>query len=148
MKNSGTALLTGARDSKLSRVQTMQLIKKLGQFVPVLKFEPVWMSSPGDRDRETDLRLSEPDFFTRDLDEAVLNGQLDCAVHSAKDLPEKLRTGLDFLYIPWREDRRDVLVYPEGRGAVPCPRVGVSSERRAAYVGKTLPRRSCFEYKR
>lgn len=139
MKNSGTALLTGARDSKLSRVQTMQLIKKLGQFVPVLKFEPVWMSSPGDRDRETDLRLSESDFFTRDLDEAVLNGQLDCAVHSAKDLPEKLRAGLDFLCFPWKEDRRDVLVYPEGKEAVPCPRIGVSSERRAAYVEKRFP---------
>ncbi len=136
MKNSRKALLTGARDSKLSRIQTLQVIEKLGQFVPALNFEPVWMSSPGDRDRETDLRFSEADFFSRDLDEAVLNEQIDCAVHSAKDLPEKLRVGLDFFYLPWREDPRDALVYPAGKEAVSCPRIGVSSGRREKYAAR------------
>jgi len=117
----------------------MQLIEKLGQFVPALELEPVWMSSPGDRDREIDLRRSEADFFSRDLDEAVLNEQIDCAVHSAKDLPEKLRAGLDFLYVPWKEDSRDVLVYPAGKELVPCPRIGISSERRAVYAAKRFP---------
>jgi uroporphyrinogen III methyltransferase/synthase len=139
MRNSEKVLLTGARDSKLSVAQSRQNIDRLEELLPELKFELVPMSSPGDRDRVTDLRVSEPDFFTRDLDDAVLNGSLDCAVHSAKDLPPVLREGLDMLCLPWIEDRRDVLVYPEGREPVAAPRIGVSSQRREEYSKKKFP---------
>jgi uroporphyrinogen III methyltransferase / synthase len=139
MKNSEKVLLTGARDSKLSKAQTRQTIAQLKHFVPALKFETVWMSSPGDRDRETNLKLSDPDFFSRDLDDAILNEKIDCAIHSAKDLPEKLRDGLDFMYVPWKEDPRDVLVYPKAKGLVSNPRIGISSERRELYAAKRFP---------
>ena len=139
MINSKKVLLTGARDSKLSKAQTRQTLAQLGRFVPALKFETVWMSSPGDRDRETDLRISDPDFFSRDLDDAIINEKIDCAIHSAKDLPGKLRDGLDFMYIPWKEDPRDVLVYPKAKGLVSNPRIGISSERREKYASKHFP---------
>ncbi len=139
MKNSEKVLLTGARDSKLSIAQTRQAVVKLNKLIPVLKFEPVWMSSPGDRNRISDLRETASDFFTRDLDDAVLNEKIDCAIHSAKDLPEELCDSLDVLLLPWREDPRDVIIYPEGKGLVTNPRIGISSERRELYAAKRFP---------
>jgi len=139
MKDSVKVILTGARDSKLSRIQTRQALTQLERFIPALKFETVWISSPGDRDRETDLRKSDPDFFSRDLDDAVENKQIDCALHSAKDLPEELRDDLDFLYLPWKEDPRDVIIYPKGKNTIPCPRIGISSERRKLYAARRFP---------
>ena len=98
------------------------------------------MSSPGDRDKATDLRLTPGDFFTRDLDEAVLEGRIDCAVHSAKDLPEELCAGIDLLYLPWPEDQRDVLILPPGVSRIPdAPRIGVSSARREDYCRRRFP---------
>ncbi len=151
MTNSKPVLLTGVRASKLSLAQSQQNIAKLQQLLPALGFELIPMSSPGDRDRKTDLRISEPDFFTRDLDDAVLDGSIDCAIHSAKDLPEELRAGIDMFYLPWCEDQRDVLIYPLNRSLPPAPRIGVSSERRAQYCteyflhGEQLPVRGNIE---
>ena len=139
MKDLEKALLTGARDSKLSLAQSRQNIARLKKIVPELTFELIPMSSPGDRDRQTDLRVSDPDFFSRDLDDAVLNKEIDCALHSAKDLPPVLRKGLDLLYLPWMEDQRDVLIYPIDKTVIDAPRIGVSSERREIYSLKKFP---------
>jgi uroporphyrinogen III methyltransferase / synthase len=139
MKDSVKVILTGARDSKLSRIQTWQALAQLERLIPALKFETIWMSSPGDRDRETDLRISDPDFFSRDLDDAIWSEKIDCALHSAKDLPKELRAGLDFLYLPWKEDPRDVIIYPKGKSIVHSPRIGISSERRELYAAKRFP---------
>jgi uroporphyrinogen III methyltransferase/synthase len=151
MTNSKKVLLTGVRDSQLSLAQSQQNIAKLDKLLPALSFEIIPMSSPGDRDKITDLRNSEPDFFTRDLDNAVLNGTIDCAIHSAKDLPEQLNSDIDMFYLPWCEDQRDVLVYSLDRPLPPAPIIGVSSERRAQYCtehfpqGKQLPVRGNIE---
>ena len=86
-------------------------------------------------DIETDLSESPQDFFTRDLDEAVLAGRLDLAVHSAKDLPEPIVEGLDWFWLPWRADPRDVVVVRKGCeiSDLPVdPVIGVSSDRREA----------------
>lgn len=104
-------------------------------------FELVPFSSPGDRDQKTDLRFSSGDFFTRDLDEALLKGEIDCAIHSAKDLPpEGCREGIDWFWLPWREDSRDCLVT---RCENP-KRIGVSSERRIAWVKTRFPNAECI----
>ena len=140
MKNLSKAILTGTRDSRLSLAQTRQAIERLCGIFPSLKFELVSMSSPGDRDKATDLRLTPGDFFTRDLDEAVLEGRIDCAVHSAKDLPDELPAEMDLLYLPWTEDPRDVLILPQGVSVIPdAPRIGVSSARREDYCRKRFP---------
>ena len=78
--------------------------------LPNLTWEVVPLSSPGDRDKVADLISSPEDFFTRDLDEALLAGKIDCAVHSAKDLPGLLADGIDFFWLPNSADPRDVLV--------------------------------------
>ncbi|QSH41822.1 uroporphyrinogen-III synthase [Lentisphaerota bacterium ZTH] len=139
MNDLSSVLAAGARNSRLSIAQTREAFAQLRRLVPSLKLSIVPMSSPGDRDRETDLRLSDPDFFTRDLDQAVINGNVDCAVHSAKDLPEALAAGLDMLILPWSADPRDVLIVRKGETIMDDPRIGVSSERRDEYCARRFP---------
>ncbi len=130
-----TPLRIGARDSALSLIQARDALARLTEATG-LTFDLVPASSPGDRDLATDLRQTPGDFFTRDLDDALLRGDLDAALHSAKDLPpEGLRDGLDWFWLPWREDPRDCLV-----ARVPDPkRIGVSSARRDAWAARRFP---------
>ena len=105
-------------------------------------FEAVPITSVGDSDRTTDLRESPIDFFTRELDTALLRGEVDCAVHSAKDLPYPLAEGIDWFWLPWRAEPRDVLVLAKGRKTSDLPDhpvIGVSSDRREEYCTKHFP---------
>jgi len=135
-------LRLGARGSQLSRIQSESACAQLRRYLPHLHLELVPMSSPGDRDRRTDLRESPPDFFTRFLDDALREGELDGAIHSAKDLPEPVPADLDWFWLPWPEDRRDVVVLAPGMAVSqlpPEPVCGVSSERRADYCRERFP---------
>ncbi len=65
-----------------------------------------------------------------------MNGEIDCAIHSAKDIPEPVPAGLDWVWLPWKEDARDAIVLPKGLGMKDLPVkpvVGVSSDRRERY---------------
>ncbi len=142
MHDSKLRFTVGTRASPLALAQTRGALQKLSALVSGLTFEEKAFSSPGDRDRATDLRTSPGDFFTRDLDAAVLGGEIDGAVHSAKDLPEPVPDGLDWCWLPWREDPRDALVLAPGRapaGLAPDARFGVSSERREAWCRRRFP---------
>ncbi len=132
----------GSRASPLALVQSADALRRIGAWLPGVAFEQVPCSSPGDRDRQTDLRASPADFFTRDLDEAVLDGRLDLAIHSAKDLPEPMPAGVDWCWLPWREDPRDALVLAPGRRVEDLPAapvIGVSSARREAWCRMRFP---------
>ncbi len=132
----------GARDSRLSVLQTETALRELRALLPGAEFTLVPMSSPGDQDQQTDLRQSAPDFFTRFLDDAVRAGTLDCAVHSAKDLPDPFPADLEWFWLPWREDPRDALVLRPGvcpADLPPHPVIGVSSERRDAWARARFP---------
>jgi uroporphyrinogen III methyltransferase/synthase len=137
-------LKTGARNSPLSITQTTAAIGQLQKILPAVEWEIVEMSSPGDRDKKSDLRKSDPDFFTRDIDNALLTGKIDCAVHSAKDLPYPVNPEIDWFWLPWREDPRDVLIFPEnydsgGNTEQSALKIGISSERRAEYCRQRFP---------
>lgn len=67
--------------------------------------------TPGDRDKTTSLEQVEgTDFFTRDIENALIKGDIDVAIHSAKDLPEKIKNELYIAAITKGVDNRDVLV--------------------------------------
>ncbi|MFA4943909.1 MAG: uroporphyrinogen-III synthase [Lentisphaeria bacterium] len=141
MTDSLPVFRAGTRGSNLARRQTRAALARLAAPLPGLSFETVVLTTPGDRDRATDLRTSPADFFSRDLDEAISRGDLDCALHSAKDLPDPLPAGLDCFWLPWREDPRDALVLPADATALPkgpC-RIGVSSHRREEYCRQRFP---------
>jgi len=142
MTNSLRVLRVGTRNSKLALIQADQAADYFDSLVPSCSFEIVAHSSPGDRDLDTDLRISPDDFFTKDLDDAVLNRSIDAGVHSAKDLPPVIRNGLDWCWLPMREDPRDVIVLPEGKSFdnLPAnPRIGISSVRREAWCKERFP---------
>ena len=140
----------GARGSALSRAQTAGALDFLRTRFPCTEYRVVTVETPGDRDLTTPIEKSAPDFFTRDLDDAVRAGRIDFAVHSAKDLPPKITDDLDWFWLPTRADPRDCWVVRSGAmgktpvvpvcGAPVCKRIGVSSERRAAYAKKMYPK--------
>ncbi len=147
----------GTRGSKLSVAQTSDSLERLKEIFPFVDFRLQTISSPGDRDRKTDLRVSPADFFTKDLDDAILSNKIDCAIHSAKDLPDPVAEGIDWFWLPWCEDARDVIIMPVSanrRIGVSAKeialkskiinqkskmRIGVSSARREEYCTKKFP---------
>ncbi len=132
----------GARSSPLSLKQAQDGIAKLTGNLPWLTIHLISMQSPGDEDRATPLTASAPDFFTRYLDEAVLNEGIDAAIHSAKDLPDPMAAGLDWFWLPWREDARDVIVLRSGMTVADLPVhpiAGISSQRREDYCRQRFP---------
>ena len=120
-------LSVSARDSALSRVQVKEVLEELKQFHPQVEFACTYMSTLGDRDLATSLRfMDKTDFFTRDVDESLLNGQSRLALHSAKDLPDPLRKGLAIVALTKGVDPSDVIVLREDNPRI----VGSSSARR------------------
>ena len=142
MTNSLATFRVGTRNSRLALQQTSDALARLATWLPAWHWEICPLQTPGDRDRATDLRESPPDFFTRDLDAGIREGRLDCAIHSAKDLPDPIADGIDWCWLPWREDARDALILPQGKtwGELPAvPRIGISSVRREAYCHQRFP---------
>jgi len=133
-----SVLRVGTRSSALARLQTQAVLDRLQVILPAVVFETLHVYAPGDLDQETDLRQSPPDFFTQPLDTGLLEGEIDLAVHSAKDLPDPVPDGLDWFWLPDCGDRRDVLI-----GSLEPKVIGVSSERRAAYAQARFPGAVC-----
>ncbi|MDC7223027.1 MAG: uroporphyrinogen-III C-methyltransferase [Spirochaetales bacterium] len=142
MRESQSVFRAGTRNSNLALIQSKAALERLAGLFPSIEWEQVPFSSPGDRDRELDLKESPADFFSRDLDEAVIRGDLDCALHSAKDLNYPLREELDWFWLPWAEDPRDAIICRPGESPEDFSqsgKIGISSERREAYCQKYFP---------
>lgn len=137
-----TIIKAGTRPSSLALTQTRNALDRLETMLDGTAFEMVQITSTGDTDRTTDLRESPADFFTRELDNALLRGDIDIGVHSAKDLPEPMPEKIDWFWLPWREEPRDVLILAPGRPISDLPEnpiIGVSSERREEYCRNRFP---------
>lgn len=136
----GAYLRIGARGSQLSLAQTGQtrarLAVAIGAREDELEIVPITTSG----DRIQDRRLIESGgkgLFTKELDEALLAGRIDCAVHSMKDLPTRLPEGVLLACVPPREDPRDAFVSPKAQTLAELPAgavVGTASLRRQAQV--------------
>jgi hydroxymethylbilane synthase len=136
-------LLIGSRKSALARSQAEWVARLVSAAWPELQVRNVWMDTEGDRKRDVPLpAIGGKGLFTAELEAAILDGAIDIAVHSLKDLPTDLPPGLALLAVPEREDPADVLVSAEGlrlselkEGA----RVGTSSLRRRAQLLNARP---------
>jgi hydroxymethylbilane synthase len=131
-------LRIGTRRSPLARAQTETVLSRLARVAPEFKLETVAVDTSGDRERSIG---SSPDF-TDTIDRALLRGEVDLAVHSAKDLPAELDRRFELLACPPRADPRDCLVLGGGRRAarlVRGARVGSSSLRRRAQLLRWRP---------
>jgi hydroxymethylbilane synthase len=107
---------------------------------PGLEVKVQVVHTTGDRIQDVPLaKIGDKGLFTKELDEALLRGDAELAVHSLKDVPTKLPTGLSLAAVTAREDPRDVLLLPPGRTGslrdLPAgARVGTSSLRRRAQL--------------
>jgi hydroxymethylbilane synthase len=123
----------GTRGSALALAQARQVAKLLGG-----EHELVEVVTSGDRGvggGGLDGISSDKERWVRELDAALLDGSLDCAVHSAKDVPAQLPEGIVIAAVPSRADPRDALCGAATLAALaPGARVGTSSLRRAAQV--------------
>lgn len=136
-------LRIGTRGSRLALVQTRRVVDLLRQHNTELMVETVVISTHGDRDKRSALsEIGGQAVFSKDLHQAVLDGEVDCGVHSAKDLTSTLPEGLLLAAILDRSDPRDVLIsrHPGGFAELPVgARVGTSSRRRMAQLRLARP---------
>ncbi len=128
----------GTRTSPLALKQVEEIVGALEEFYPAIKIEEVGIDTYGDRDKATPIsQIEGSNFFTREIDEALLVGEIDFAVHSAKDLPDNLRENLVIAAITGSIDPYDVLVSKSGLKLHELPygaRIGTSSLRRKAQL--------------
>jgi hydroxymethylbilane synthase len=132
-------LRLGARGSALSLAQAALVTRSLGGEGAV---ELVVVRTTGDRLSAEGAPISWKGDFTRELDDALLDGRIDLAVHSLKDVPSALPPGLVLAAVPVREDPRDVLVAEPRRTFAELPagaRIGTSSPRRRAQIRRARP---------
>ncbi|HYD89768.1 MAG TPA: hydroxymethylbilane synthase [Vitreimonas sp.] len=130
----------GARGSKLSLAQTEATRARWAALMGVAEeaFEIAPITTTGDRIQ--DRRLIEAGgkgLFTKELDEALLDGRIDIGIHSLKDLPTRLPDGVALACVPEREDPRDAFVSLKARTLdelASNSMVGTASLRRQAQV--------------
>ncbi len=136
-------LRAATRGSALALIQTALVADALRALDPALVVENVEVRTEGDRDRSTPLSvLGGRGVFVRAVEEALLEGRADIAVHSLKDMPTTQLPGLTLAAVLPRADLRDALVGREGRALADLPagaRVGTSSRRRAALLRALRP---------
>jgi len=123
-------IVIGSRGSALAMWQARYVAARLEALGEQIRIEVIKTS--GDRIQDVPLAAAGgKGLFTKEIEEALLAGAIDLAVHSMKDLPTELAPGLAIAAIPEREDPRDALV---GASLEAAAKIGTSSLRRAAQL--------------
>ncbi len=143
-------LKVGTRDSPLAMQQTQQVIELLSQEKAFdgVRFEIVALKALGDLNLTDSLsslgsQAGQYGVFVKELEQGLLRGDIDCAVHSLKDMPSLLPEGLKVMPFGEREDVRDAFISADGvtpfhdlpAGSV----IGTSAVRRVAQLKKMRP---------
>lgn len=132
------ALRIGTRGSALALVQTQEVVQHLKAVWPDLTTEIFEIRTTGDRIQDVPLaQIGDKGLFVKDIEEALLAGSIDWAVHSVKDLPSQLPKGLRLGIVAARQDPSDVLVARAGVTLATLPEhavIGTSSMRRRAQL--------------
>lgn len=130
-------LIVGSRGSALALKQTGLVIEQLQQQHTGLVCRVKIIKTKGDRIQDTPLaKIGDKGLFVKEIEEALIAGEIDFAVHSAKDLPSELPDELIIAAYPEREDPRDAYISHKGLLAeLPAgATVGTSSLRRKAQL--------------
>jgi hydroxymethylbilane synthase len=147
-----TIVRIGARASQLSQAQSRQMQRRIAAALGAPPEDAdrvaplILITTTGDRiqDRRL-LEIGGKQLFTKEIEEALLDGRVDCAVHSMKDVPAVQPDGLVIAAVPEREDPRDAFVSPDHPTFAALPpgaRLGTASLRRQA---QSLRRRADLE---
>lgn len=139
-------IVVGARGSNLSIKQVEEVLGELRAHTPQIVFEPIWTTTKGDRDLTSSLvPMDKTNFFTKEIDEMLLEKKCRIAIHSAKDLPEPLPKGLFLIALTKGQDPSDSLVLREGETLKKNGVIGSSSLRRNRILRTLRPDLSCVE---
>ncbi|MDQ0224697.1 hydroxymethylbilane synthase [Bacillus sp. 7586-K] len=131
-------IIVGSRRSKLALTQTNWVIEQLKALQLPFEFEVKEIVTKGDRILDVTLsKVGGKGLFVKEIEQAMLDGEIDMAVHSMKDMPGVLPKGLTIGCVPKREDHRDVLISKNGKKLSELPKgavIGTSSLRRSAQL--------------
>ncbi|MGP4067576.1 hydroxymethylbilane synthase [Halobacillus sp. B29] len=136
-------IVIGSRKSNLAITQTEWVIEQLKNIDPSYEFEIKRISTKGDKILDVTLsKVGGKGLFIKEIEQAMYDGEIDMAVHSMKDMPSEVASGLTVASVPIREDHRDAFVSNGNvalkdlhEGAI----VGTSSLRRSAQIKAVRP---------
>jgi hydroxymethylbilane synthase len=138
-----TLIIIGSRGSKLAMTQTEWVRDRIRACRPDLEFHIKKISTSGDKMADVSLaKVGGKGLFTREIENELLAGEIDLAIHSMKDLPTDLPKGLTIGAVPEREDARDVLVSRNNlkfKDLPPNAVIGTCSLRRRAQLLAARP---------
>lgn len=131
-------IIVGSRRSKLALTQTNWVIDQLKALGTSFEFEVKEIVTKGDKILDVTLsKVGGKGLFVKEIEQAMLDNEIDMAVHSMKDMPALLPEGLTIGCIPFREDHRDALISRDHRNLKdlkPGAVIGTSSLRRSAQL--------------
>ena len=137
------SLVLGTRGSKLALRQSEWFQARLHEVAPEVQVLLRKIQTSGDKIIDVPLsKIGGKGLFVKEIEEALLLGEIDFAVHSMKDVPAQLPEGLEILCVPPREDPRDALISRKGRSFKDLPqgaRIGTASLRRQAQLLNARP---------
>jgi hydroxymethylbilane synthase len=138
-----TRLTYATRRSLLALAQCRAFVAQLAKAHPDLELVELQVVTSGDKIQDRPLsEVGGKGLWVKEIEEALLDGRADLAVHSIKDVPGVLPPGLMIACIPAREDPRDVLVSPRFESLAKLPpgaKLGTSSLRRAVSIARVRP---------
>jgi porphobilinogen deaminase len=124
---SRTSLVIGTRGSRLAIWQAKWIQARLHEIAPAITVTLQRIKTSGDKILDVPLaKIGGKGLFVKEIEEALLRGEIDLAVHSMKDVPTMLPDALEILCVPAREDARDALISRKGH------------EGQVGHVGLTL----------
>ncbi|MBF0477894.1 MAG: hydroxymethylbilane synthase [Candidatus Omnitrophica bacterium] len=131
----------GIRKSVLARRQMDEFIAYLGKNNITFDYSVKIIQTAGDQDQKSPVSQMGQGIFTKEIERAILNKEIDCAVHSLKDMPVKTEKGTLLTFCGGREDVRDCLVVRAGISAdhLNNLRIGTGSPRRIAFLKELDP---------
>jgi len=130
-------IIIGSRGSRLAEIQARSVLTRLANIYPDVEFSLTKIATKGDQQKTTPLgRISGYGVFVKELQEALLDGRIDLAVHSLKDMPTQIPQELSLAAVTERLDPRDALVSRGGRlnELAPNSVIGTGSPRRTAQL--------------
>lgn len=139
-----SVLRIGTRSSPMALAQVERVRADLAMLFPGLETEVVPLTTSGDRWMGPLSQLGGKGAFTKEVDNALLSGDCDLAVHCLKDVPgdRPLPAGTRFAAYLERDDIHDALIHPGGQTLDELPagtRIGTSAVRRIAQLGRHYP---------
>lgn len=139
----GDSLIIGTRGSKLALWQAHWVKSEIEKNHPELNVELSIIKTKGDKILDVPLaKVGGKGLFVKEIEDALLSGKIDLAIHSMKDVPAEIPDGLCIGAIPLRENPQDVILSKNNLQLMDLPeqaRVGTSSLRRSSQLKKVRP---------